>query len=105
MSWCKGHNHDPTAPAPHFGRADDGVLSIVAALHNYVGSQKLDQIQRSILGKNYDEGATLECSEHVTSLRVTANRARWPFESSHRFVAVDADNQCIGGLAGCRQNV
>ena len=105
MTGCeRNHDNFPT-PAFYFGGADDRVLGIVATLNYHVRLEVLDQIQRRIVRENYDEIYTFERAENIGALGVAAHRTCRTLESPHGFVTVDANDQCIGGLARSVKNV
>ena len=105
MSRCQWHyDHSPT-PALHFRGTDDGVFRVVAALDDYIRAQDSDQGERRVFRKDYNEIYTLETGQHVTALRISAHWPRRSFEPSHRFIAVDADDQPISGLTRSGEDI
>jgi hypothetical protein len=98
MTGSERNDYNFPAPAPDFGGANDSLFGVVATLHNNVGLEVFDQIERCIFGKDYDEVDTFERPKHIGALGVAADRAGRPLEPSNGFVAVDADDQSIGGL-------
>ena len=92
------YQHAPT-PALHFRCADDSLFRIVAAFDNHVGLEMPDEVERSVLGENYDEIDALERREHVGAFGVAAHRARGTFEAAHRLIAVDTDDERVGAVA------
>lgn len=105
MPGCQRNDYDPTAPAPDLAGADNGVLRIIATFHDHVWPQSFHEVEWGVLGKNYNEIDALERAEHVATLGVAADRARGAFQPSHRFVAIDTDDKCIGGVARSGENV
>jgi len=105
MTGGERDDYDFPAPAPDFSGADDSLFGVVATLHNNVGLEVFDQVERSIFGKDYHEIDTLERSKHISALRVAADRAGRALEASNGFVAVDADDQSICGLPCCPEHI
>lgn len=99
MAGSEGHHHDAPSPALHFCRANDRVFRIITALDDHVGFEMPDEIERRVIGKNYDEIHALERRQHVSALGVAAHWARGALETAHGFIAVDADDECVRGIA------
>ena len=101
MAWRERDDNDTASPAPHLGGADDRFLGVIAALHNNVRLEVVDQVEWSILGENDNQVDALQRAEDVGALGVTAN---WPcgtFETANGVVAVDSDNEGVSCLPGC----
>ncbi len=92
MAWSDGHHDDATSPALHFCRANDRVFRIIAALDDHVGLEMSDEVERRVIGENYDEIHALERRQHVSALGIAAHGARRTLETTHGFIAVDADD-------------
>lgn len=101
MTWCKRDDDDTASPAPDLGGADDGFGRVIAALHNNVRLEVVDQVEWSIFGENDNEVDALQRAEHVGALGVAAHWAGRTFETANGVVAVDSDNEGVGGLPGC----
>lgn len=99
MAGSEGHHHDAPSPALHICRANDRVFRIVAALDDHVGLEMPDEVQRRVIRENYDKIYALEGRQHVSTLGVAAHRACGSFETAHGFIAVDADDERVRGLA------
>jgi len=64
-----------------------------------------DQIERRVLGKNHYQIDALERSQDVRAFGIGTNRPRRPLQPPHRLIAVEADNERVGGRARCEQDV
>lgn len=105
MSGSEGHYHYAPSPAFHFRRANDRVFRIIAALDDHVRLEVPDEIERRILGENYDEIHALERRQHVRALCVAAHGTRRALEATHGLIAIDADYERVGGFARGGENV
>ena len=105
MSRCQRHDDYSAAPALHLGRADDRAFRIISAFHDHIGTQKLNEAEGCVFRKNYNQIDAFQARQHVAAFRISADRPRWPLQASHGFVAVDSDNQGVGGLSRGRKNV
>jgi len=105
MSGCQRHNDHSAAPALDLSRANDGFFRVITTLHDYIWLQEFDEIERRVLGKNYNEVYAFECSKHVRALGVAANRTSRALQSANGFVAIDPDDQRIGTLSRRAQDV
>ena len=105
MSGSEWHNQHLSAPTLHLSRPDDRLLRIIAALHNYIGSEVFDEIEWRVLGKNHDKIHAFERCQYVRALGIASNRTCRTFDSAHRFVAVDSHDERITALAGNSENV
>ena len=105
MSRRQRHNNDSPAPALHFSGAHNRVFRVVSALHDHIGTKKLNEIERRVVRKNYNEIDAFEAGHDIASFSVRAYWAIWAFQSPYGLIAVDSDDQCIGGLSGRRENV
>jgi hypothetical protein len=95
VSWGEGNDDDCSAPAFHFLSADDRFFRVVAALHDNIGLEVLDEIQRRVLRKNDNEIHAFERSEHVGTFPIAAHRTGWPLQAPHRFIAVYSHNESV----------
>lgn len=104
---ARGEWNDNYLPSPafHFGGADNGVLGVIAALDDDIGLEMSDEIERRVLGENYDEVDALQRGENVGALGIRAHRTRRSLETTHRLVTVDADDQSIGGISRREKHV
>ena len=57
MSRGERDDDDVTAPRARLARADDGRLGIIAALHEHVGAEGHDEVERRVLLEDDDRGA------------------------------------------------
>jgi len=105
MAGSEGHHHDAPSPALHICRANDRVFRIIAALDDHVGLEMSDEVERRVIGENYDEIHALERRQHVSALGVAAHGARRTLETTHGFIAVDADDERVGGFARGSEDV
>ena len=97
MSWRERDDDDAPSPALHFAGSDDRRFGVVATLHDDIGPEKLDQLERSVLGKNDDEVDAFDSSQNEGALRCAANGPAGTLEPAHRVVAIDADDERVGG--------
>ena len=105
MSGSEGHYHDSPSPALHFRGTNNRVFRIIAALDDHVGLEMPDEAERSVLGEHYDEIHALERRQHVCAFGVAAHGARGALEPAHGLIAVDADDERVGGFARGREEV
>jgi hypothetical protein len=91
--------NDDNAPSPalHFAGSDNRRFGIVAALHDDIGPEKLDQLERSVLGKDDDEVDAFDSREDEGAFRCAANGPAGALEPADRVIAIDADDQRVGG--------
>src|SRR4051812_18408584 len=92
LSGRQRDDDDVASPAPDVGGADDRTLVIVAALHENVGAQGPDQLERGVLLEQNDDVHHLERGQHVRPLRLTADRPLRTLEPAHRCIAVQPDH-------------
>lgn len=104
MSRGERHNHHAPAPRLHFTRPHDRVLGVITALHDDVGTEMIDELERRILREGNDEVDTLECREDISALGFRSDWTRRPFQAANRRVGVHADHEGIAGSARrCQQ--
>jgi len=82
-------------PRANLRRPDDGVLGVVSPLHQDVGTQSLDQLERRILIKEHDAVHHLESGHDIRALRFATNRPGGTLQPAHGVVAVDRDDQRV----------
>lgn len=105
MTGCKWNDDDIPTPAFYLGGSDNGLLGIIAAFHDHVGTKVSHEIEWSILGENHHYVNALDCGKDIGPLGVSADRARRTFEATDGIIAVDAHDKRIRGLAGSFQDV
>jgi len=105
MTGCEWNDNDIAAPTLHLGGADDSLLGIIAAFHDYVRTEMSHEIQGSILRKDHHDVNAFQRRKNIGALGVSTDRARRTFEATNRVVAVDADDQRIRSFAGRFQDV
>ena len=99
-------DHDnTTAPRANLRRPDDGVLGVVPTLHENIGTQTLDELERCILVEEDDAIHHLERGDDIRALRLRANGTRRALQTANRIVAIEADDQRVASPAGAKQNV
>jgi hypothetical protein len=64
-----------------------------------------DEVERRVLGEDYNEIDALERRQHVRAFGVTAHGPRRTLEAAHRLVAVDADDERVGAVARGGENI
>ena len=105
MTWCERNDFDAPTPTLHFRRADNCIHSIVAALGNDIGSQRLDQLERSVFAKQDHPINRLQSSQYISALSFIPDGSALTLETFHRCISVEADNQCIAEPARLGENV
>ncbi len=105
MSRSERHYDHTPAPAFHFCRTNDRVFRIIAAFDDHVRLEMPDEVERCVLGENYDQIHALERGEHVRAFGIAPYGARRTLEASHRFIAVDADDERVGAVARRSEDV
>lgn len=105
MTRSKGDDDDVAAPAFYFAGADNGFLGVIATFHYDVRFEMLDEIERRIVGENYNQIHAFERGENVGALGVAMYRPGRTLKPAHRLVAVDADDERVGGSAGSGENI
>jgi hypothetical protein len=98
MAGCERHYHHAPSPALHFRGTNDGVFRIVAAFDDHVGLEMPDEVERRVLRENYDEIDAFERRQHVRALGVAAHGAGRALEAAHGLIAVDPDDERVGGF-------
>src|SRR4051812_44787620 len=105
MPRSERNNSHRSAPPAYLSRADDRRFGVVAPFDQHIRLQRLDELERGILLELYDGIYRLEGGQHVTALWDRANRTRGAFETAHRFIAVDADDQEIALPSRCEKYI
>ena len=105
MSGSERHYDHSPAPALHFCRTNDRVFRIIAAFDDHVGLELPDEVERRVLGENYDEIHALERRDHVRAFGVGTDWASRTLEAPHRLIAVDPDDESVGALARGSEDV
>ncbi len=105
MTGSQWHHNRAPAPTLHFRSSNNCLLRIIAALDDHVGPEMSDQIERSIVGENYDEIHAFERGEEVGALGIAAHGTCGPFETADRIVAVDANDESLCCLTSGREDV
>ena len=95
MTRRERNDHDGTSTRSHFTGADNRRFRVVAAFHENVGTQQCDELVRRVLIEHHDGVDRLERRENVAAFGRIPNRTLGAFESSHRFVAVDAHDESL----------
>jgi hypothetical protein len=99
MAGSERHYHDAPSPTLHFRRANDGVFRIVAPFDDHVRLEMPDEVERRVLREDYDEIDAFERRQHVCAFGVAAHGARRTLEAAHGLIAVDSDDERVGGVA------
>ena len=105
MTWSERDNDGLSAPASHFAGSDDRFFRVIAAFDYHIRFELLHQIQRRILREDNYEIDAFQRSENIRPFCIAAHRSRRTFESADRFITVDPDDECVGGLACSREHV
>src|SRR5712671_3909673 len=98
MSWRERDDKDASSPTFYFGGADDCVFRVVAAFDDNVWTKMGHQIERGIVGKNYNEVDTFERAQHVGALGVGAHGTCRTLQAAHRLIAVDPNDERVRAL-------
>lgn len=88
MSGTQRNDYYVASPGSDFRCPDNRVFGVIAAFHDDVGAQELDQSEGRVLGKNYHQINAFERSEHVATLGVASDRAGRTFQSADGVVAI-----------------
>lgn len=99
MTGGQRNDHALAAPAADLCGADDGVGRVVASLHDHVGAERPDELQRRILVEHGHGIDGLEGGEHIRAVGLTAHGALGALETPHARIAVDADDERVATLA------
>src|SRR5665213_923563 len=93
--------YDVHASAPRFdlGATDDGIGSVIAALHQHIWSNGQHELERRVFIECGDRVDALERGEHVRTLGLSAHGARGTLEATNRLIGVDADDQAVAERA------
>src|SRR5207248_2133700 len=99
-------DHDDVAAAgEHLGRSDYRRFRVVAALHDDVGREKLDELEGRVLLEHDDGVDGLERGEHVGALGLAAHRTARPLQAPNGCVAVQPDDERVTGAACAHEHV
>src|SRR3954467_7128712 len=68
------NDNDIAAPGANFPGANDGCFSVIAALHENVGTKRLHHLERRVFVENDDRIDHRQCGNDVGALDLRANR-------------------------------
>src|SRR6478736_6399917 len=85
--------------------ADDLFAGVVAALDQHARRHLRDQADRRVLLEDRDEIDRLQRRQHFGPRPLVLNRAPLAFQSFHRGIAVETDDQAVAGAARGRQHL
>ena len=105
MAGCQWNDDDAAAPAPDLNRANDGIRLVVAAFHEDVGTNDINELSRCVFLECYHGVNSFERGEHITALSLAANGSRWTFEALHGRVTVDPHDKALPLGARAKENV
>jgi hypothetical protein len=105
LTWCNGNDHHAAAPTLHFARADNRLFRVIAPFDDDVRPEKLDQLEGSVFIEQYDEIDAFHSREDVGPLCFATYGPGGPLEPAHRRIAIDADDERVGGRARRREKV
>lgn len=105
MARRQWHYHYVASPTFYFPGTNDRFFRIVAALDDHIWLEVPDQIEGGVLGKNYHQIHAFERSEHIRSLGISPHRPCGSFEPAHRLIAIEPDDESVGGFARGEKNV
>src|SRR4029077_16210069 len=91
------HDVNASAPGTYLRRADDGLLAIIAPLHEHVRPQLHDQLEWCVLLEHDHTIDALERGDDVRALRLTAHGTCRTLEPAHGGVAVDRHDEMLSG--------
>ena len=84
-----------SAPAAHVRRADDRRFGIVAALHQHVGTERIDRARAACPRRTRRRRRPSRARRAHSIARRAADRALRALESLHRCIAVHADDERV----------
>src|SRR6478672_7512115 len=105
MTFGERNDVDAAAPGFDFSAANDGDRRIVAAFHQYVGSERQDELERRVLVEHRHRIDTFERGEHVRALGLRSHGTTRTLETANGGVAVQADDELIAEGAGGGEQV
>lgn len=97
MSGGERNDHQTTAPPFDVRAPNDIGGRVVAALDEHIGMQRPNDRERRVLWEDDHGVDALERGEHVGAVRLRAHRPPRALETPHRVVAVEADDERVGG--------
>lgn len=102
----RGRDDDDLAATREHQIGSDNLFgSVVPALHDDIGLEMSDEIERCVVVEDDHEVDDFEGPEHERSIGDAAYRTIRPFEASNRVIAVDADDEGIASCASTAQHV
>jgi len=99
MAGGERNDHETTAPPFDIVAPNDFGWRVVAAFDEDVWMHRANDRERRILGEDDDGVNALERREHVRAVGLGAHRASRTFKAPHRVVAIEADDERVGGGA------
>src|SRR5512146_3105548 len=105
MTGRERNDDDASTPRTNLGRTHDRSFAVVATLHEHVGPERRDELERRILLELDDGVDHLERCQNIAPFDGRSHRSRGPFEPSDRVVAVHADNEGVAFAPRAKQNV
>src|SRR5688500_4123507 len=105
MTWCEGNDNDAATPRADFACTDDGVGRVIASLHDHVGLEKANQLERCVL---VEHGHRIDGFERGENKGTLAFRTNWPvrsFQPFHRGIAVDTHDEHVSMRTGADEHI
>lgn len=95
MSSGERYNDNLPSPALDLPCTDNRIRGVVSTLYDDVRPKSLHQLERGVFIESHDKIHCLECRENVSSIVLASNRTSRSFQTLHRVVGVESDNQRI----------
>jgi hypothetical protein len=105
MTWRQRNDDDVAAARTDLPCADNGVRRIVATLHNDVGTEQLNQLERRVLLEERNGVHRLQRGEHISTLTLGADGSIRSLQPFHGCVAIDSDDEHVAASARTNEDV
>jgi len=105
MARSQRHDDDLSTARGDVGSTDNGVDSVVTALHEHIRAQLANELKWSVLVEDRHGIDNLQGREHIRSLMIAAHGSRRPLEAVHGGIGVDADDEGVTVITGDPEDV
>lgn len=95
MAFCEGDAHHTAAPRLDAFAAYDGIERPIGTFDQHVGLQPIDDLLRIVFVKHDNHIDACESGDHLGPFVFRVNRAGRSFDSAHRSVGVNTNDERV----------